>query len=62
MHNKVAVADDKVVTGSFNFSTNATRNAENIVVIHDKAVADAYADYIGDLLKLYPHMGLPEEA
>lgn len=53
MHNKVAVCDDAVVTGSFNFSGNATKNAENNLVIHDKALADQYSQYIDDLVKAY---------
>jgi phosphatidylserine/phosphatidylglycerophosphate/cardiolipin synthase-like enzyme len=53
MHNKVVVCDDVVVTGSFNFSRNATMNAENVLVIHSKAWADKYAKYIDQLVKLY---------
>ncbi|HET7883524.1 MAG TPA: phospholipase D-like domain-containing protein [Acetobacteraceae bacterium] len=46
MHNKFAVIDDAVVTGSFNFSTNAQRNAENVVVIRNKEIAASYAQYV----------------
>jgi phosphatidylserine/phosphatidylglycerophosphate/cardiolipin synthase-like enzyme len=53
MHNKVVVADDKVVSGSFNFSRNATRNAENVVLIENHELADAYADYIEGLVTRY---------
>jgi len=59
MHNKLAVCDNTVVTGSFNFSTNATRNAENVMLVKSQEVADAYAAYVHELMKLYPHMGLP---
>ena len=31
MHDKIVVADDTLVTGSFNFSANAARNAENVL-------------------------------
>ncbi len=31
MHNKAVVADGTVATGSFNFSANATHNAENVL-------------------------------
>lgn len=43
-HNKVIVVDKKtVITGSYNFSCAAEiRNAENIIVIHDPKVAQAY--------------------
>ena len=55
MHDKVAVADDTVVTGSFNFSNNAMKNAENILVIKNQALADQYVDYIKGLLERYGH-------
>jgi len=45
-HNKVVVIDQTtIVTGSFNFSTNAgCCNAENLLVIHRPALAVAYAE------------------
>lgn len=53
MHDKILVADDIVVTGSFNFSTNATRNAENVLRVSHPGLADAYTDYIDGLVKRY---------
>jgi phosphatidylserine/phosphatidylglycerophosphate/cardiolipin synthase-like enzyme len=53
MHDKVAVADDTVVTGSFNFSNNAMKNAENILVIRNQDLADQYVAYIKGLLDRY---------
>jgi len=53
MHNKVVVADDAVVTGSYNLSHSATENAENILVIHDVGLADQYAAYIDGLVQRY---------
>jgi phosphatidylserine/phosphatidylglycerophosphate/cardiolipin synthase-like enzyme len=43
-HNKVMVIDGlAVITGSFNFTTAAEqRNAENLLVIHDRALAARY--------------------
>jgi phosphatidylserine/phosphatidylglycerophosphate/cardiolipin synthase-like enzyme len=43
-HNKIIVVDDAVViTGSFNFTRAAEEsNAENLLVIHDKALAAKY--------------------
>ena len=43
-HNKVIIIDNKtVITGSFNFTKSAdTRNAENVVFIHDKKSAEQY--------------------
>jgi phosphatidylserine/phosphatidylglycerophosphate/cardiolipin synthase-like enzyme len=45
-HNKVMVIDGlAVITGSFNFTTAAEqRNAENLLVIHDKALAARYTE------------------
>ncbi len=43
-HNKVIVIDGQVViTGSFNFTEQAEHsNAENLLVIHDRAIAERY--------------------
>lgn len=45
-HNKVLIIDgDTVITGSFNFTTAAERqNAENLLVIHDRALAARYTE------------------
>jgi phosphatidylserine/phosphatidylglycerophosphate/cardiolipin synthase-like enzyme len=53
MHNKVLVADDTVVTGSYNFSHSATENAENMLLIHDPELAGRYAAYIDGLVQRY---------
>ena len=45
-HNKVMVIDgETVITGSFNFTAAAEKsNAENLLVIHDKSLANQYAE------------------
>jgi phosphatidylserine/phosphatidylglycerophosphate/cardiolipin synthase-like enzyme len=45
-HNKVMIIDvNTVITGSFNFTKSAQEhNAENVIVIHDIALAKAYLD------------------
>ena len=53
MHDKLIVADNVVVTGSFNFSNHARGNAENTLLIKDKAVADTYDAYIRGLAARY---------
>ena len=54
MHNKVVQIDDKVVvTGSFNFTSNATKNAENMMVIENPTVAKQFGTYINDLVIAY---------
>jgi phosphatidylserine/phosphatidylglycerophosphate/cardiolipin synthase-like enzyme len=57
MHNKIAVADDTIVTGSFNFSTNATRNAENIISTTDTGLAGQYVAYVDQLVARYRSAG-----
>jgi len=43
-HNKVMILDNKkVITGSYNFTNGAdNRNAENVMLIEDKFVSEAY--------------------
>lgn len=53
MHNKLLVADDTIITGSFNFSSNAMRNAENVVSLTEPKLADALANYIDGLEERY---------
>jgi phosphatidylserine/phosphatidylglycerophosphate/cardiolipin synthase-like enzyme len=53
MHNKVVVADDTVVTGSYNLSHSATLNAENVLLIQDRDLADRYCAYIDHLVERY---------
>ncbi|WP_426564608.1 phospholipase D-like domain-containing protein [Angustibacter sp. McL0619] len=54
MHLKVLVTDDLVTTGSYNFSANAERNAENQITMADGGVAAAYVDYLDALVREYP--------
>ncbi len=53
MHNKILVVDNTVVTGSFNFSGNAVRNAENVLQLDSNALADQYATYVDQLIARY---------
>ena len=43
-HNKVMIIDEqRVITGSFNFTRAAdSRNTENVIIINDKSVANEY--------------------
>jgi phosphatidylserine/phosphatidylglycerophosphate/cardiolipin synthase-like enzyme len=54
MHAKVTVADDIVFTGSFNLSRSGERNAEDMLEIHDAALADRLASYVDDVRVQYP--------
>ena len=58
MHAKVVVADDVVFTGSFNLSRSGEQNAENVLEIHDAALADRLAAYVDGVRARYPHFSL----
>jgi phosphatidylserine/phosphatidylglycerophosphate/cardiolipin synthase-like enzyme len=55
MHAKVTVADDVVFLGSFNLSRSGEENAENVLEIHDPALAERMAAWIDGLRVRYPH-------
>ena len=60
MHAKVTVADDTVFAGSFNLSRSGEMNAENVVEVHDAALADRLATYIDEVRERYPAMPVPD--
>jgi phosphatidylserine/phosphatidylglycerophosphate/cardiolipin synthase-like enzyme len=53
MHNKLVIADDVVVTGSFNLSNHAMGNAENVLLIRDADIASKYESYVLSLMAKY---------
>ena len=53
MHNKLVLADDTVIMGSFNLSNHAMGNAENVLVVKDKALAEQYQTYLAMLIAKY---------
>jgi phosphatidylserine/phosphatidylglycerophosphate/cardiolipin synthase-like enzyme len=53
MHNKLVIADDVVMTGSFNFSNHAMGNAENVLFIRDADIASIYEAYIRQVMTKY---------
>jgi phosphatidylserine/phosphatidylglycerophosphate/cardiolipin synthase-like enzyme len=62
MHAKVTVADDTVFVGSFNLSRSGERNAENVLEIHDAALADRMAAFVDAVRARYPATSVPEQA
>jgi len=40
--------------GSFNFSRSGERNAENVLEIADRGVADRLADFVDEIRARYP--------
>jgi phosphatidylserine/phosphatidylglycerophosphate/cardiolipin synthase-like enzyme len=59
MHAKVVVADEVVFTGSFNLSRSGEQNAENVLELHDPALAEALGAYIDAVRGRYPRFQLP---
>jgi phosphatidylserine/phosphatidylglycerophosphate/cardiolipin synthase-like enzyme len=53
MHNKLVIADEIVVTGSFNLSNHAMGNAENVLLIQSEELAGKYEQYIQRLMAVY---------
>jgi phosphatidylserine/phosphatidylglycerophosphate/cardiolipin synthase-like enzyme len=53
MHNKIMVLDDITISGSYNFSRNAQRNAENLLLLSSAPLARTYRDYINRIAKVY---------
>jgi phosphatidylserine/phosphatidylglycerophosphate/cardiolipin synthase-like enzyme len=62
MHAKVTVADDVVFTGSFNLSRSGEQNAENMLEIHDPALAEELSGYVDAVRHRYPRLRLPAES
>ena len=52
-HGDGMVLDDAVLTGSYNFSRHAQKNAENALVIESAALAQTYRDYIRKIIARY---------
>jgi phosphatidylserine/phosphatidylglycerophosphate/cardiolipin synthase-like enzyme len=58
MHAKITVADDVVFLGSFNLSHSGEQNAENMLEIHDPALAERLAGYVDGVRGRYPAANL----
>jgi phosphatidylserine/phosphatidylglycerophosphate/cardiolipin synthase-like enzyme len=54
MHNKILIADEELFTGSYNFSANAEKNAENQLNIQaDATLIEHYLDFIAAITAAY---------
>ena len=60
MHAKVTVADDTVFAGSFNLSRSGEMNAENVLEVHDAALADQLAGFVDEIRASYEPMPVPD--
>jgi phosphatidylserine/phosphatidylglycerophosphate/cardiolipin synthase-like enzyme len=54
MHAKVTITDDVVFLGSFNLSHSGEQNAENVLEIHDPALAERLAGFADSVRARYP--------
>jgi phosphatidylserine/phosphatidylglycerophosphate/cardiolipin synthase-like enzyme len=54
MHAKVCICDDTTFVGSFNLSRSGEKNAENVLEIHDAAIAERLAHYVDEVRVKYP--------
>ena len=54
MHAKICVCDDTTFVGSFNLSRSGEKNAENVLEINDKAIADRLAAFVDEVRAKYP--------
>lgn len=59
MHAKMTVADDVVFLGSFNLSHSGEQNSENVLEIHDPALAERLAGFVDGVRARYPVAELP---
>jgi phosphatidylserine/phosphatidylglycerophosphate/cardiolipin synthase-like enzyme len=59
MHAKVTVCDDVLFIGSFNLSRSGEMNAENVLEIHNAALAEQVAQFIDHVRELYPDVDPP---
>jgi phosphatidylserine/phosphatidylglycerophosphate/cardiolipin synthase-like enzyme len=53
MHAKALVADDAVLFGSYNLSHSGEENAENVVEVEDRALADLFAAFAEQVAQRY---------
>jgi len=61
MHNKFCIIDDLVITGSYNWTYNANKNNENILVTDEKSVVDCYRKEFDRLFGAATPIPLPYE-
>jgi phosphatidylserine/phosphatidylglycerophosphate/cardiolipin synthase-like enzyme len=62
MHAKVTIADDVVFCGSFNLSRSGEHNAEDMLEIHDAALAEQLATFADIVRARYPRFTFPAPA
>ena len=61
MHNKFCVIDDKVITGSYNWTYHANKNHENIIIVDEPRVVDSYCEQFEKLFNEGTPISIPYE-
>jgi phosphatidylserine/phosphatidylglycerophosphate/cardiolipin synthase-like enzyme len=61
MHAKCVVCDDVVFAGSFNLSRSGERNAENVLEIESRPLADTLAAFVDSIRARYPPAVVPAD-
>ncbi len=61
MHHKFCIIDNKVITGSYNWTYHANKNDENIIVIDEENIVNKYCEQFDLLFKRYNTITLPYE-
>lgn len=61
MHNKFCVIDDKMITGSYNWTYHANENNENIVIIDEPDITNNFCDQFEILFKFGEPIQIPYE-
>jgi phosphatidylserine/phosphatidylglycerophosphate/cardiolipin synthase-like enzyme len=59
MHAKLTVCDDLVFAGSYNLSHSGELNAENVLEIKDRELAERMATFVDEVRARYPEAPLP---
>ena len=61
MHNKYCIIDNKVITGSYNWTFHANKNSENIIITDEVNVVNNYCEQFDKLFKEKDPLILPYE-
>ncbi len=61
MHNKYCIIDNKVITGSYNWTFHANKNSENIIITDEVDVVNNYCEQFDKLLNEEEPLTLPYE-
>ncbi|MBQ3628894.1 MAG: hypothetical protein II947_07710 [Bacteroidaceae bacterium] len=61
MHNKFCIIDDKVITGSYNWTYHANINAENVVLIDEPTITNNYRQQFDFLFNVGEPIKIPYE-